>query len=119
MKDTNNFNILSEWESRSIENIKIASTIINIEPYEVYETIILNNGLLEATPSHIQLIQRDDVWRFITFNEIITGDILITITNELIDVISIEKNNKKRIVYKILLKNNHIYYANNVLTHNK
>jgi hypothetical protein len=108
-----------EWKSPLIDEIRSSSKITTIYSFETYNTIIINKGLLEATQSHIQLINRDDVWQFSEMSDVKEGDKLYNIERELIEVIDIEVNTDKRVAYKLTLEApNHMYFANKILTHN-
>jgi hypothetical protein len=118
LADTNDVNELYKWNSNYIKTTSQNSSIASIVPVEVYNTIIINNGLLEATPSHSQLIQRNGIWKFIPLIDIQLNDMLYDIEGNIIEVSSIDYNIEKRTVYKMTLVNPHTYYANNILTHN-
>jgi hypothetical protein len=114
-----NVNKPLEWESEDMDEIVSSSKITTISPFETYNTIIINKGLLETTPSHIQLINRDDVWKFTSMKDIKEGDKLYDIYRELIEVTDIEVNTEKRIAYKLKLEApNHMCFANKILTNN-
>jgi hypothetical protein len=118
LADTNDVNELYKWNSNYIKTTSQNSSIASIVPVEVYNTIIINNGLLEATHSHSQLIQRNGIWKFIPLIDIQLNDMLYDIEGNMIKVSSIDYNIEKRTVYKMALVNPHTYYANNILTHN-
>ena len=80
--------------------------------------MIINDGLLEATPTHLQLIQRDGFWRFIPLEDIKVGDNLYSIDNEIIPVTSVKINLEKRRIFPLTLNPFHTYFANGILTHN-
>lgn len=117
--DTNNVIELYKWSSDNLIESRINSSIVKVNPIKVYKTIIINNGLLEATPTHTQLIERDSKWRFVAFGDIVIGDRLYNINKEIIEITSLEVNTDERIVYPMLLSNiSHTYFSNNILTHN-
>lgn len=118
LKDTNDINELYKWSCNQLSETRIKAPITSIEPKIAYETIIINEGLLEATPYHSQLIQRDEVWKFIPIGEIIVGDNLYGINKEIIPVTSVSINLEKRNIYPMSLSPSHTYFANGVLTHN-
>lgn len=118
LKDTNDVNELYKWSCDQLSETRIKAPITSIEPKVAYETIIINEGLLEATPYHSQLIQRDEVWKFIPIGEIIVGDNLYGINKEIIPVTSVSINLEKRNIYPMSLSPSHTYFANGVLTHN-
>lgn len=118
LNDTNNVKELYKWYSSHLSENRVTAPITHIEQKIAYETIIINNGLLEATPLHSQLIQRDEVWKFIPIGEVIVGDNLYGIDKKIIPVTSIAINREKRSIYPMSLSPSHIYFANGILTHN-
>ncbi|MNR08527.1 hypothetical protein D3C85_1246890 [compost metagenome] len=118
LHDTNNVLELYKWNSRFLQENRISSPITKIEPKIAYKTIIINEGLLEATPSHSQLIQRDGVWKFIPLSSVVVGDKLYDINKEIIVINSVFVSLEKRNIYPLTLNPSHTYYANGILTHN-
>jgi hypothetical protein len=118
LHDTNNVLELYKWNSSFFRENRIASPITKIEPKIAYETIIINEGLLEATPSHSQLIQRDGVWKFIPLGNVAVGDNLYGINKEIIEITSVLVSLEKRNIYPLILNPSHTYFANGILTHN-
>lgn len=116
--DTNNASELYKWSSDSLLERRITSPITKLTQKDAYKTIIVNDGLLEATPTHLQLIQRDGLWRFISLGDIQVGDNLYTINNEIIPVTSVKINLEKRRIFPLTLNPFHTYFANGILTHN-
>ena len=119
LEDTNNVAALYEWSSNELLETRTTSTIAKFYPEDVTKTIIVNNGLLEATENHTQLAKVDDSWRMISMEELAVGNILYDCNGDLIPVTSIEINTEPRTVYKLTLsEESHTYFANNILTHN-
>jgi hypothetical protein len=118
LKDTNNVLELYKWNSNFLQENRISSPITKIEPKIAYETIIINEGLLEATPSHSQLIQRDGIWKFIPLGDVVVGDNLYGINTEIIAITSVLVSLEKRNIYPLTLSPSHTYFANGILTHN-
>ncbi|SEO96038.1 hypothetical protein SAMN05444671_3882 [Flavobacterium sp. CF108] len=116
--DTNNASELYKWSSDSLLERRITSPITKLTQKDAYKTIIVNDGLLEATPTHLQLIQRDGLWRFISLGDIQVGDNLYSINNEIIPVTSVKINLEKRRIFPLTLNPFHTYFANGILTHN-
>ncbi|SHH27379.1 DUF5977 domain-containing protein [Flavobacterium defluvii] len=116
--DTNNANELYKWSSESLSVKRITSPITKLTQKDAYKTMIINDGLLEATPTHLQLIQRDGFWRFIPLEDIKVGDNLYSIDNEIISVTSVKVNLEKRRIFPLTLNPFHTYFANGILTHN-
>lgn len=116
--DTNNANELYKWSSNSLSEKRITSPITKLTQKDAYKTIIVNDGLLEATPTHLQLIQRNGSWRFIPLGDIQAGDNLYGINNEIIPVTAVTINLEKRRIFPLTLNPFHTYFANGILTHN-
>lgn len=119
LNDTNNISELYEWNSPELNINMVTSKVTFIYPYTINKTIVINNGLIEATPKHNQLVQRNEMWKFIPMGDIVIGDKLYDINNNVIDVEDVEINNKEQVVYRLTLSSNsHTFFANNTLTHN-
>jgi hypothetical protein len=119
LEDTNNVHELHIWSSNDLIETRTTSAISKFYPEEVYHTIIVNNGLLEATRKHIQLARVNNIWRMINMEHLAVGDYLYNYEGDLIEVTSIEINTEPRMVYKLTLSDkSHTYFANNILTHN-
>jgi hypothetical protein len=118
LNDTNDVTELYKWSCSHLSENRIIAPITNIEKKIAYETIIINDGLLEATPFHSQLIQRDGIWKFIPIGEVFVGDNLYGIDQRIISVTSVTVNREKRNIYPMSLSPSHTYFANGVLTHN-
>lgn len=118
LKDTNDITELYKWSCNSLLESRITSPITSIKSLTAHKTIIINDGLLEATPNHSQLIQRNGVWKFIPIQNVIIGDNLYSINRKIIPVISIIINLEKRNIYPLSLNPSHTYFANGILTHN-
>ena len=54
-----------------------------------------------------------------TSNELLVGDILIDINKNEIEIISVNILYESQQVYNITVDKEHMYFANNILTHNK
>ncbi|WP_264551935.1 Hint domain-containing protein [Flavobacterium sp. N2038] len=118
LNDTNIPDELYKWSSEHLSENRIVSPITKITKQIADETIIVNEGLFEATPTHLQLIQRNGFWRFIPLGDIALGDNLYTIDSEIIPVTSVTVNLEKRNIYPMTLNPFHTYFANGILTHN-
>jgi hypothetical protein len=118
-EDTNIVESLYQWQYREIIESRIESKINKISSNIVNKTIIINNGLIETTPEHSQLINRDGVWKFIPMGEVIINDSLYDINKNIIKVDSIFINTEARTVYPMsLIGPTYTYFANGILTHN-
>lgn len=119
LEDTNNVHDLHMWSCDELVETRTGSSISVFYPEEVHHTIIVNDGLLETTPNHIQLARVNGVWRMINMEHLAIGDVLYDTDGNLIPVTSIETNREPRTVYKLTLSDkSHTYFANNILTHN-
>jgi hypothetical protein len=116
--DTNNTSELYKWSSANLSESRIISPITKISKKIANKTIIINDGLFEATPTHLQLIQRDGFWRFIPLGDILVGDNLYRIDSEIIPVTAVTINLEERTIYPLTLNPFHTYFANGILTHN-
>jgi hypothetical protein len=120
LEDTNNVHALHMWSSSDLIETRTTSPIYKFHPKEVYHTIIVNGGLLEATRDHIQLARVNGTWRMINMEHLAVGDYLYNYKGDLIEVTSIEINTEPRTIYKLTLSDaSHTYFANNILTHNR
>ena len=119
LEDTNDFNVLHAWSSNNLIETRTTSKISVFSPEEVYRTIKVNNGLLQATYNHIQPARVNGIWKMIRIENLAVGDVLYDINGNLIDVTSIEIITEPTTVYKLTLSDtSHTYFANNILTHN-
>jgi len=119
LEDTNNVHELHMWSCDELVETRTESSISVFYPEEVHHTIIVNDGLLETTPNHIQLARVNGIWRMIKMMHLAIGDVLYDTNGNLIPVTSIETNREPRTVYKLTLSDkSHTYFANNILTHN-
>lgn len=118
LNDTNIPDELYKWSCEYLSENRIVSPITKIAKQIADKTIIINDGLLEATPTHLQLIERNGFWRFIPLGDIIVGDNLYSIDKEIIPVTTVTVNLEKRNIYPMTLNPFHTYFANGILTHN-
>jgi hypothetical protein len=118
LQDTNDVSELYKWNSNFLKENRIASPVTMIDLKIAYKTIIINGGLLEATPSHSQLIQRDGIWKFIPLGDVVVGDNLYGINQEIIVITSVFVSLEKRNIYPMSLSPSHTFFANGILTHN-
>ncbi|MCP2027481.1 hypothetical protein L1276_002638 [Flavobacterium sp. HSC-32F16] len=118
LNDTNIPDELYKWSCEYLSENRIVSPITKIAKQVADKTIIVNDRLLEATPTHLQLIQRNGFWKFIPLGDIIVGDNLYSIDKEIIPVTTVTVNLEKRNIYPMTLNPFHTYFANGILTHN-
>lgn len=118
LQDTNNVNELYLWSNNELVEKRISSPINKIEKRTADKTIIINNGVLEATPEHSQLIKRNGIWKFTPIGEVVIGDYLYNVNAEEIEITSVDINTETRNIYPMSLSPSHTYFANGILTHN-
>lgn len=118
LEDTNNISDLYSWSCNELIESRIQSPISKIGVKKAIKTIILNDGLLEATPEHSQLVKKEGIWKFVAFKDIEEGDYLYNIDGEEIQIMSVVSNFSEKNVYPLTLSPSHTYFANGILTHN-
>lgn len=118
LADTNDVSELYEWSSDYIKEHRVPSPIAKVERKVARQTVIINNGLLQATPFHSQLYKRDGIWRFDHIGSIKEGDYLYDINKSEIEVVNVEFSSEEKEIYPLALSPSHTYFANNILTHN-
>lgn len=118
LADTNDVNELYKWRSTNLVTSKQLATIDMIKPVVKDVTWIINDGHLQVTPMHSQLVMRDNVWSFMQVRNIQLGDWLIENDASLTEVTSMVLCNDTVTVYPITLNGPHTFYANGILTHN-
>jgi hypothetical protein len=110
--------LLSVNFDEEFKNINIGFTKVLEKKYVGSEnSIILNNGLLHMTESHIQLIEREGKFMLLTAKEILKGDYLIGNFNK-IKINSISNFDGIEMFCNIVTENGY-YIANDIITHNK
>lgn len=58
-EDTNNPKKLLRWESSTLNKSDVTTTVKSIKPVTVKSTVSINNGRIQASSPHNQLIKRD------------------------------------------------------------
>lgn len=119
LEDTNNVAELKKWESNELTLLDTSSKVSEISKETVPVTLTFNEGLLEGSTRHVQLIKREGEWRFLRFGEIKVGDIFINENQEEIEIQTIDTKITPTEVYRVVLEvPSHTFYANNIITHN-
>jgi len=119
LENTNDVSTLIMWSSNELVESRTTSTIAHFQPEESPATVIINGGLLEASPTHLQVVKVKDVWRVIRITHVGVGDMLYDTNGNLIEVTSVEISQQPKTVYRLTLsETSHTYFANNILTHN-
>lgn len=112
--------ILSISDLSETNNITLSTANVTYFSEASADYIVdINNGLLKTSDSHIHVIKRDNIWGLKEAKDLQVGDILIDIDNNEIIITSVNINNDPQTVYYISVDKEHVYFANNILTHNK
>lgn len=118
-EDTNDVRKLYDWTGKQISKKDVPTKILSIEPKRVTSTVSINDGQLQASNPHSQLVKRDGQWKFVPLHEVQVGDLLYDKEGELIETETIETIVQEATVYKMTLSEPvHTFYANGILTHN-
>jgi hypothetical protein len=107
------------WSSDTLNYVDSTSTVINFTTYEFDSVVNINNGRLIATDSHNHVVKQNGVWYIRTTSELNIGDILLDIDNAEFEITSLVTITEPTTVYDVDVNNSNLYFANNVLTHNK
>lgn len=118
LEDNNQVENLYKWESRILPMNQTYANVIKNHAAIAERTFILNDGLLEASENHTQLVFRNGYWIFVPFKNIILLDKLKQRDGNLIEIYSIEECTDPKTVYSLTLDHVHTFYANGILTHN-
>ncbi len=119
LENTNDASVLIMWTSDELVESRTTSKISHFQPEESPATVIINGGLLEASPTHLQVVKVKGVWRVIRMTHVGVGNMLYDINGNLIEVTSVEISMEPKTVYRLTLsETSHTYFANNILTHN-
>ena len=107
------------WSSDTLNYVDSTSTVISVKIYEFDSVVNINNGRLIATDSHNHVVKQDGVWYIRTTSELNVGNILLDINNTEFEITSLVIITEPTTVYDVNVNNSNLYFANNVLTHNK
>jgi hypothetical protein len=107
------------WSSDTLNYVTSTSTVINFTTYEFDSVVNINNGRLISTDSHNHVVKQNGVWYIRTTSELSVGDVLLDIDNTEFEITSLVTITEPTTVYNIDVTNSNLYFANNVLTHNK
>lgn len=119
LENTNDASVLIMWTSDELVESRTTSKIAQFQPEQSPATVIINGGLLEASPTHLQVVKVKGVWRVIRMTHVGVGDMLYDINGNLIEVTSVDISMEPKTVYRLSLsETSHTYFANNILTHN-
>jgi hypothetical protein len=119
LENTNDASVLIMWTSNELVESRTTSKIAQFQPEQSPATVIINGGLLEASPTHLQVVKVKGVWRVIRMTHVGVGDMLYDINGNLIEVTSVDISMEPKTVYRLTLsETSHTYFANGILTHN-
>jgi len=107
------------WSSDTLNYVESTSTVIGFTSFEFDSVININDGRLIATGTHNHVVKQSGMWYIKTTLEIRVGDILLDIDNSEFEITSLVTIDELTTVYNIDVTNSNLYFANNVLTHNK
>jgi hypothetical protein len=107
------------WSSDTLNYIDSTSTVIDVKIYEFDSVVNINNSRLIATDTHNHVVKQNGVWYIRTTSELNVGDVLLDMDNSEFEITSLVTITESTTVYNIDVTNSNLYFANNVLTHNK
>jgi hypothetical protein len=113
---------LEHWEaftSKQAFTEMRQANVVRIEPSEGF-ILDFNDGLLAATREHPWWIQRDEIWRWITVQDIELGDKLYRPEDKaVIEIVSIDIVEDVSMTYSLDVEDIDTYLANGLIVHNK
>jgi hypothetical protein len=107
------------WSSDTLNYVDSTSTVIDVKIYEFDSVVNINNGILIATDAHNHVVKQNGIWYIRTTSELNVGDVLLDIDNTEFEITSLVTIIEPTTVYDVNVNNSNLYFANNVLTHNK
>ena len=107
------------WSSVTLSYFDTTVRVLSITPSVAGSVTNINNGRLIATNTHNHVVKQDGVWYIRTTSELSVGNILLDIDNSHFEITSLVTINEPTTVYDMDVDNSNLYFANNVLTHNK
>ena len=93
-----------------------------IDKSEEHKSKVLNiNGILKSTAEHIHYVRisTELEWKLMTTSQLSLGYMLQNMDGTEIEITSICPENEEQSVYSIKVSGSSLYYANEILTHNK
>jgi hypothetical protein len=116
----------------SLLSINSLASFYKDETFEIIETLVLslsqhtskyiidiNFGALVTSDDHIHVIKTNGVWGIKKAFDLVLGDVLIDKYNNEIPITTLDVKEEAITVYNIQVDNQNVYFANNILTHNK
>ena len=107
------------WSSDTLNYVESTSTVNDVAIYVFDSVVNINEGRLIATDSHNHVVKQNGVWYIRTTSELNVGDVLLDMDNSEFEITSLVTITESTTVYNIDVTNSNLYFANNVLTHNK
>jgi hypothetical protein len=107
------------WSSDTLNYVDSTSTVISVTIYEFDSVVNINNGRLIATDTHNHVVKQNGIWYIRTTSELNVGDVLLDIDNTEFEITSLVIITEPTTVYDVDVSDSNLYFANNVLTHNK
>lgn len=94
------------------------SVVTEINKFNVEQIVNINNSELVSSVNHIHIVKSGEGWSTMKADLLIVGDILMDVTGEEFEITSLEIKDEPQTVYQISLDKQHLYFANEILTHN-
>lgn len=95
------------------------SVVIELNKFEIEKVVDINNGELVSSLHHIHIVKNGDAgWNTMKADLLMIGDIMIDVNGEEFEITSLEIKDEPQTVYQISLDKRHLYFANEILTHN-
>lgn len=112
LKDSESFYASSTFELGE-------SVVTELNKFEVDQVVDINNGELVSSLHHIHIIKNGDAgWTTMKADLLTVGDIMMDVNGEEFEITSLEIKDEPQTVYQISLDKQHLYFANEILTHN-
>jgi hypothetical protein len=116
--DSNSKEVL-DWSNSKLDITDAEGIVGSIEKHEVDRTICLN-GVFTVSEHHTHLVRKQGYWKFVQITDVSVGDFMYEKGGKIVEIESVEVIDKPQNVYKISMSTfRHVFYANNILTHNK
>jgi hypothetical protein len=97
----------------------IETRVLSVATYTSKKLYSINDGLIISSEGHIHIVKHNGEWGMVKGVDLQIGDVLINNEGNQIIILSIDIEEKEEIVYNIDVDNQDVYFANNILTHNK
>jgi len=94
------------------------SVVTEMNKFEAEQIVNINNGELVSSVNHIHIVKSGEGWSTMKADLLMVGDIMMDVTGEEFEIASLEIKEEAQTVYQISLDKQHLYFANEILTHN-